>query len=92
MRLARKVLEAAVSTDDRADHAAVVARIAALKKEILAVERQAKVERLRPIELKRLVDPLKEELRFSEGKEGALRGRLIEQERSVTSLKRRKHE
>jgi hypothetical protein len=91
MRISRKVPQAGVSGDDQAEHAALGERLVALRRELAAVEKQARVDRLRPIELKRLVDPLKEEIRFSEAKEGVLRGRLIEQKRSVTSLERRKH-
>jgi hypothetical protein len=60
-----------------------------LKKEIAAVEKQAKVESMRPIELKRLADPLKLELQQCQGREERLRGLLIEQDRAVASLKRR---
>ncbi len=90
MRLARKVPAPAVSAQDQADHADALGRIDSLKREIAAAERRAKAEALRPIERKRLIDPLKADLRDAEARADRLRGLLIEQDRAVASLQRRK--
>ncbi len=90
MRLARKVPAPAVSAQDKADHAEALDRIVSLKREIAAAERQAKADALRPIERKRLIDPLKADLQEAESRAARLRGLLIEQDRAVTSLQKRR--
>jgi len=80
--------EPLVSPSDKADHAALGERCKALKKEITACERQARAEGKRPIEVKRLLAGLKQELKEAEARLETLKGRLIELGRATVSIER----
>ncbi len=80
--------EPLVSPSDKADYAALGERCKALKKEITACERQARAEGKRPIEVKRLLEGLKQELKEAEARLETLKGRLIELGRATVSIER----
>jgi len=80
--------EPLISPADKAEYAALGERCKALKKEITACDRQARAEGKRPIERKRLLEALKQELKEAESRLETLKGRLIELGRAAVLVER----